>query len=324
MHEKEGGVEFNRRAGQKFGDCIFNCGLVDLGYNGPLFTWKSGAPRRRLDMALGNARWQEAFPFSSVVNLPLPSLDRWGIWLKLGNSPPPTDGNYFKFLRRWLDQEDFHTQVQNYYQNLFASARSVRQPLRTAASFPPISHEDLAGIGADVTTEEVRRALFSMGNYKAPGPHGFHLLFFKEKWDTVGGSIVDFVQHVFAHLTSIGDVNQTLLILIPKGIDPSRAFDFRPIALCNVIYKIVTKILASRIKYIIPNIISKCQSSLIMGRNTTDNTIVLQEAVQSMIFMSGKQRYLVIKLDLAKALRQNGLAFYPGCPADSSLSSAYH
>lgn len=116
-YEKSGGAEFNRRVGQKFGDCIFDCGLADLGYHGPIFTWKSGELRQRLDHALGNTKWQKAFPFSSVVNLPLPSSDHYGVWLKLGNAPHFTNDKYFKFLGSWLDHDNFHVQVQNAWRN---------------------------------------------------------------------------------------------------------------------------------------------------------------------------------------------------------------
>lgn len=121
---------------------------------------------------------------------------------------------------------------------------------------------------------EIRRALFSMGNYKAPGPGGFHLIF-KTNWELLGPSIYEFVCQAFSNPLVLGDVNQTLLTLILKVVDPTGAVDFRPIALCNVIYKIVTKVLANRIKAFLPHIISPNQSSFISGRNTTDNCIIL-------------------------------------------------
>lgn len=55
-HEKEGGSPFNQRVGQSFAQCIFDCNLVDLGFKGPLFTWRSGALQERLDRALGNVQ----------------------------------------------------------------------------------------------------------------------------------------------------------------------------------------------------------------------------------------------------------------------------
>lgn len=140
-----------------------------------------------------------------------------------------------------------------------------------------------------------------MGNYKALGPDGLHPLFSKAKWEVVGAFMFQFVQQVFEHPSKLGDINQTLLTLIPKVPEPTRLSDFCPIALCNVVYKVITKVIANRIKRFIPYIISQNQASFIVGQNTTDNTIILQEVVHSMNLMAGKKRYMVVKLDLAKA-----------------------
>lgn len=99
-----------------------------------------------------------------------------------------------------------------------------------------------------MTLEEVKGALFSMGNYKALGPDGLHPLFSKAKWEVVGASMFQFVQQVFEHPSKLGDINQTLLTLIPKVPEPTRPSDFCPIALCNVVYKVITKVIANRIK----------------------------------------------------------------------------
>lgn len=110
-----------------------------------------------------------------------------------------------------------------------------------------------------------------------------------------------FVQQVFEDPSRIGDINQTLLTLIPKVHDPSRPSNFRPISLCNVVYKVITKIITNRMKPFLPYIISPNQSSFISGCSTTDNIIVLQEVAHSMNHMVGKKRFMVIKLNLAKA-----------------------
>lgn len=132
-------------------------------------------------------------------------------------------------------------------------------------------------------------------------------------WDLLGVSIHEFILQVFSNPTKIGDVNHTLLTLIPKVHEPSRPSDFRPIALCNVIYKIVTKILASRMKHFLPYIIGQNQTNFITGRNATDNPIILQEVVHSMNNMTGRKRYMVIKLDLAKAYDRMEWSFIREC-----------
>lgn len=98
-----------------------------------------------------------------------------------------------------------------------------------------------------------------------------------------------FVQQVFEDPSRIGDINQTLLTLIPKVHDPSRLSDFRPISLCNVVYKVITKIITNRMKPFLPYIISPNQSSFISRCSTIDNIIVLQEVAHSMNHMAGKK-----------------------------------
>lgn len=149
--------------------------------------------------------------------------------------------------------------------------------------------------------EETKRALFSMQNLKAPGPNGFHLLSFKSQWEVVGHSILDFVRRCFADPRNIQGVNHTLLSLIPRCDDPVYVSQFRPIALCNVIYKVVAKVITQRLRYIMPHVVSDNQSSFVQGRSTIDNILVLQETIHSFKNLRGKKGYMIIKLDLEKA-----------------------
>jgi hypothetical protein len=114
-----------------------------------------------------------------------------------------------------------------------------------------------------------------MQNLKAPGPDGFHPLFFKSQWHIIHESLHNLVLKCFGDPSYVQHINQTLISLIPKNADPARVTQFRPIALCNVAYKVVTKIVAQRLRQILPYIISDNQSSFVPGRNTIDNILVL-------------------------------------------------
>ena len=96
-----------------------------------------------------------------------------------------------------------------------------------------------------------------------------------------------------------GSTNSSFLALIPKEIGASSFTRFQPISLCNTGYKLVTKIIANRLKKIMPRIIPKNQGGFIKGRKILDNVILVQEAIHSNV--NRKEKGMVVKLDLANA-----------------------
>lgn len=188
--------------------------------------------------------------------------------------------------------------VIEYYNLLYNSEGNVVLNFSSSHGFPSIDQEDLALLSASISYEEVRSAIFGMGSFKSPGPDGFHPLFLKSQWNIVGHFMHDLVVGIFLDPSKIGEINQTFISLIPKCDDPSIIVQFRPIAICNVSYKVVTKIISQRLKSILPYVVSSNQSNFILGRSTVDNILVLQESIHSMNNMSGKNGFMILKLDL--------------------------
>jgi hypothetical protein len=98
-------------------------------------------------------------------------------------------------------------------------------------------------------------------------------------------------------------LNSTNIALIPKVNSPSTTTEFKPISLCNVLYKLVSKVLAYQLKKILANIISPMQSAFIPGRLITNNVLAAYETLHTMKSrLKGKKKgFMAVKLDMSKA-----------------------
>eukprot|EP00253_Pinus_taeda_P018786 PITA_18786 len=134
---------------------------------------------------------------------------------------------------------------------------------------------------AKVTMDEVKTALFAMDPDKAPGPDGFSARFLQSCWHIVGKDLLKMIQKSQACQKIGGSTKSSFLALIPKEKGANSFNRFRPISLCNIGYKLITKIIASRLKHILPKIIPENQGGFIHGRQLVDNFILVQEAILS-------------------------------------------
>lgn len=176
-----------------------------------------------------------------------------------------------------------------YFQKLFDADGAVGGECEDL-SIPTLPSEAKHNLMQPVSKEEVYQALMGMKSYKAPGPDGFQPIFYKMFWSRVGDDVWQFVKNAFASGSFDPCVTETLLVLIPKGDHPTTFKGFRPISLCNVLYKLITKVLVNRLRLFLHDLISPNQSSFIHERGTTDNAIVLQEIIHHMHTSKKKKR----------------------------------
>lgn len=121
----------------------------------------------------------------------------------------------------------------------------------------------------EYTLEETHKSLMGMGSLKAPGPDGFHALFFKKTWNLTGRALHSFAQGILQGGDFPPEVTEALLVLIPKEQKPSSIKNFRPISLCNVSVKLVNKMIVNRLKHVLSKLISPHQASFIPGRQAS-------------------------------------------------------
>ncbi|XP_074304372.1 uncharacterized protein LOC141639082 [Silene latifolia] len=149
--------------------------------------------------------------------------------------------------------------------------------------------------------EEVLEALNQMHPLKAPGPDGMNGLFYQTYWHVVGPLVVKTVLNVLRGGAFPTGMNHTFIVLIPKKKEPDKMSDFRPISLCNVTYKIVSKVLANRLKLFLGDIVSENQSSFTPGRLISDNILVAFELIHHMKNTRHEEGHMALKLDMSKA-----------------------
>lgn len=187
--------------------------------------------------------------------------------------------NQIKGLRgangKWIEESSsLRDHVNNFFINLFGLDKSCDATLALTGCFQHIKEADYCDINAPFKRDDVRKALFEMPPFKAPGPDGFYAVFYQRMWSVVGLNLWRLAEEFFTTVTLPEGVNDTLLYLILKVQVPEIVTQLRLISLCNVKYKVLTKTMTNRLKKVLPKIIGSYQCSFVPGRQITDNILI--------------------------------------------------
>ncbi|KAG8386900.1 hypothetical protein BUALT_Bualt03G0196900 [Buddleja alternifolia] len=176
-----------------------------------------------------------------------------------------------------------------FFKNLLSCPHNQEDLAILDSIFSPIQmiQSELTKDFCDIPSlEDIKQAIFEICTDTVAGPDGFSALFFQSCWDFIYQDLYEAVRDFFSGTPLPRSISATTIVLIPKSESPNTWADFRPISLCNVTNKILTKLFYKKIEKVLPPSISLSQSGFVPGRLIGDNILLAQEMVHSLDYPS--------------------------------------
>jgi len=154
--------------------------------------------------------------------------------------------------------EDIEKEFKEYFQEALKEQTGSRSSaIRSVTQHIPkiITEDQNQNLLKQVSMQEVEEAMAQLKDGKAPGPDGFTSNFFHESWDLISTEVLELVEESRSMHWLLPSLNSTFIALVPKGEEANTPDKFRPISLCNVIYKLISKLVANRLKPLLPLLI---------------------------------------------------------------------
>ena len=200
------------------------------------------------------------------------------------------------------DEEGLVAIATSYFRQIFESSNPKDIDYAVSEVSTTITDSTNGDLTAPVIEWEVKLALFAMHPEKALGRDGMTTLFYHKLWDIIKEDLTHMVNQFLFDGSMASGLNNTNICHIPKITKPNEMSQFRTINLCNVSYKIISKVLYYSLKKILPDIISEIQSAFVARRQISDNIMIGQEMFHALrIKPSGRNKRMVIKRDMSKA-----------------------
>lgn len=200
-----------------------------------------------------------------------------------------------------MDPQAIGNMAVTHFKNILSSPSSAHIQYISQCFPKRMSEEASNHAGRPITKEEIKEALFSISDGKAPGPDGFTASFFKQAWDLINHDFTNAVLYFFSTGNLLRGFNATRLALIPKSEAPESLNDYRPISCCNVVYKCIAKVIAGRLKASLAEVVGPSQTAFLPGRQIVDAVLLTQELLHNYHKKGSGPPRCALKVDLRKA-----------------------
>ncbi|XP_062089424.1 uncharacterized protein LOC133795956 [Humulus lupulus] len=225
--------------------------------------------------------------------------------------PPTTTVILILSRLQWLQQGDantrlFHRSLQSRRkQNTVLALRDtsgnwIKVKANIIEEGLILSYSDIQTLLQPFEKEEVREAIFSIPHAKALGSDGFNSAFFQKHWDLIGDEVSGAILSFLENGKLLKELNATIITLIPKVVCPEHVSDFQPISCCNTLYKVISKLLYSRLREVLHSLVAETQSGFIKGRSIGQNVLICQDLLKHYGRRNCKPS-CIMKMDIRKA-----------------------
>ncbi|GAU30519.1 hypothetical protein TSUD_65290 [Trifolium subterraneum] len=209
-------------------------------------------------------------------------------------------------------QEELCEVAKSYFDTLFKPRDGDQDPVLNLIQ-PRVTDDDNVVLTAPITKVEIQQALFQMHPDKSPGPDGFNPAFYQRFWEQCSDDIFSAASTWLERGYFPTSLNETNICLIPKCDNPTSMKDLRPISLCNVLYKMISKVLANRLKCCLDKCVSHEQSAFVEGRSILDNALIATEVIHALKRKTqGRRGELTLNIDISKAYDKVDWGFLRG------------